>query len=291
MLLARVRNFVFCRRLSRTVPLCEERDLLRLDTINPYQVIPETWVSNLSDIESPNCSIVPLHPDIFRVSPRLDLLHRNIVWQQNYRNVQLTKQLSRAEMPGGGAKPWPQKKTGRSHVGSIRTQQFIRGGFAHGVRGPKTSFYILPKTIRIQGLCTALTIKQAQDDLVVIDDFSSLNTSDPQFLHDVAEARNWGYSVLFVDTSADNVPSNLIEATNEIPSFTLMPLYGLNCYSIVKHETLVMSRRCLDELEHRLLNHMHKTGPKNPKYKYMDLKQRILAESEHEEHPIFPPSV
>uniref|UniRef100_A0A915E1R9 Large ribosomal subunit protein uL4m n=1 Tax=Ditylenchus dipsaci TaxID=166011 RepID=A0A915E1R9_9BILA len=194
-------------------------------------------------------------------------------------------------MPGGGRKPWPQKRTGRSHVGTIRTPQFIRGGFAHGVRGPKTWFYMLPDTIRIQGLCTALTIKHTQDDLVLVDDFSSLPTSDPNYLQELADARNWGYSVLFVDTSAELVPQNLIKATEEVPSFNVMPLYGLNCYSIVKHETLVISRRALDALEERILEQLHKMGPKNPKYRYIDIKQTIQAEGQHEEHPIYPPSV
>lgn len=107
-------------------------------------------------------------------------MHRNTVWQENYRNLQLTKQLTRAEMPGGGAKPWPQKRVGRHHAGSIRSPHFIRGGFAHGIRGPKTFFSILSDSIRISGLCTALTIKHAQDDLVIVDDFSSLLTADPQ---------------------------------------------------------------------------------------------------------------
>uniref|UniRef100_A0A914D5T4 Large ribosomal subunit protein uL4m n=1 Tax=Acrobeloides nanus TaxID=290746 RepID=A0A914D5T4_9BILA len=107
--------------------------------------------------------------------------------------------LSRAEMPGGGAKPWPQKRTGRHHAGSIRSPGFIRGGFAHGVRGPKTWFYMLPDSIRLKGLCVALTIKHSQDDLVIVDDFGSLPGPDPQFLHDLADARNWGYSILFVD--------------------------------------------------------------------------------------------
>ena len=50
-----------------------------------------------------------------------------------------------------GRKPWPQKRTGRSHAGSIRTHQFIRGGFSKGVRGPTNFFYILPNQKRIMG--------------------------------------------------------------------------------------------------------------------------------------------
>lgn len=90
--------------------------------------------------------------------------------------------LSRAEMPGGGHKPWPQKKQGRHHAGSIRAPGFYRGGFAHGVRGPKTKFTMLGDATRLHGLRTALTIKHCQDDLVIVDDFSSLPYNDPQVL-------------------------------------------------------------------------------------------------------------
>jgi large subunit ribosomal protein L4 len=88
--------------------------------------------------------------------------------------------LTKAEMPGGGRKPWPQKRMGRHHAGSIRSPHFIHGGFAHKTRGPKTSFYMLPVAVRLHGLCSALSIKHAQNDLVVVDDFNSLPSEDPQ---------------------------------------------------------------------------------------------------------------
>ena len=75
--------------------------------------------------------------------------------------------------------------------------------FANGVRGPRTWFYMLPDAIRLQGLCVALTLKHVQNDLVIVDDYSSLPNSEPQYLHDLADMRNWGYSVLFVNDSAD----------------------------------------------------------------------------------------
>jgi large subunit ribosomal protein L4 len=81
---------------------------------------------------------------------------------------------------GGGRKPWPQKRTGRHHAGSIRAPGFIHGGFAHGVRGPRTWFYMLPLPVRLHGLCTALSVKHAQNDLVVVEDFNSLSSKDGQ---------------------------------------------------------------------------------------------------------------
>lgn len=69
---------------------------------------------------------------------------------------------------------------GRHHAGSIRAPGFIHGGFAHGARGPKTWFHMLPVAVRLKGLCTALSVKHAQNDLVVVEDFNSLSSDDPQ---------------------------------------------------------------------------------------------------------------
>lgn len=84
----------------------------------------------------------------------------------------------------------------------------------------------------------------------------------------------------------------MVEATSHIPSFTVMPLYGLNCYSILRHETLVLSRRALDLLEERLLQKMYKTGQHDKSFRYIDYKQKLLAEGEDEEkNDIYPPFV
>uniref|UniRef100_A0A914YYJ3 Large ribosomal subunit protein uL4m n=1 Tax=Panagrolaimus superbus TaxID=310955 RepID=A0A914YYJ3_9BILA len=257
---------------------------------DPFAVTPEAYITTLSDVEENNVDIIKLNPTIFRTTPRIDLLHRNITWQQGYRNLQLTKQLSRAEMPGGGKKPWPQKKTGRHHAGSIRSPHFKFGGFANGVRGPRTWFYMLPDSIRLKGLCTALTIKHAQNDLIIADDFNSINNNDSQFLHDLAEKRNWGYSILFVDKDS-NMPTNFVDAVQDIPSFTAIPLYGLNCYSIMKHDTLVFSKQAIEALEEKLVQQFTRTTSHHKKYRYIDYKDVLLGEGEHEEDPIHPPFV
>lgn len=91
--------------------------------------------------------------------------------------------------------------------------------------------------------------------------------------------------------SADNVPQNLVEACEEIPSFNIFPLYGLNCYSMMKHSTLILTTRVVEELERRILEHLYKTGPINKSYKYKDMKARLLAEGEENEDPVYTPFV
>lgn len=70
-----------------------------------------------------------------------------------------------------------------------------------------------------------------------------------------------------------------------------MPIHGLNCFSILKHETLVLSRSAVEELEEKILKRLHSRVPLQVKYRYKDYKQKILDESEHEEDPVHVPFI
>uniref|UniRef100_A0A914DIW1 Uncharacterized protein n=1 Tax=Acrobeloides nanus TaxID=290746 RepID=A0A914DIW1_9BILA len=70
-----------------------------------------------------------------------------------------------------------------------------------------------------------------------------------------------------------------------------MPIYGLNCYSIIKHETLVLSRRALDALEKGIMTQLYRTDTLQKKFRYYEWKEKILAEGENEENSVWPPFV
>lgn len=216
----------------------------------------QAWVENLDMVEEVKLGIIDLHPLIFAASPRIDFLHQNMRWQILYRTVRWETAKSRAEVRGGGRKPWPQKGTGRARHGSIRSPLWKGGGIAHGPRGPKPYFYMLPFSIRVRGLITALSIKLAQDDLKVVDSLN-IPTEDPKFLENLVESRRWGDSVLFIDNS-DIMPKNISVATEKIKHFNLMPVYGLNVYSMLKHDTLVLTLAAVEKIEERLLFQLHR---------------------------------
>ncbi len=69
---------------------------------------------------------------------------------------------NRAEMRGGGRKPWPQKGLGKARQGSVRAPQWMHGGKVQGPRAPTTSFYMLPMHTRLYGLRSMLSVKLAQ---------------------------------------------------------------------------------------------------------------------------------
>uniref|UniRef100_A0A2K5S796 Large ribosomal subunit protein uL4m n=1 Tax=Cebus imitator TaxID=2715852 RepID=A0A2K5S796_CEBIM len=126
------------------------------------------------------------------------------------------------------------------------------GGVAHGPRGPTSYYYMLPMKVRALGLKVALTVKLAQDDLHIVDSLE-LPTPDPQYLTDLARYRRWGDSVLLVNLTHEEMPQNIVEATSRLKTFTLIPAIGLNVYSMLKHQTLVLTLPTIAFLEDKLL--------------------------------------
>jgi len=216
------------------------------------------WVESMSSVVGQKLGMVDLHPDVFATYPRIDILKKNVDWQQKYRHIDYTFEPNRAEMKGGGRKPWPQKGTGRARHGSIRSPIWKGGGKCHGARGPVNHFYMLSKQERALGLRVALSCKFAQNDLVIVDSLDDVPTDDPRFLTELQDVRFWGYSVLFVDAS-DVIPDNAVMGIEQVTGMNILPVYGLDVHSMLKHDTLVLTLAALEKIEHKLLRVMHST--------------------------------
>ncbi|XP_016063438.1 PREDICTED: 39S ribosomal protein L4, mitochondrial [Miniopterus natalensis] len=212
----------------------------------------QAWVESLRGFEQERVGLAELHPDIFSTAPRLDILHQVSIWQKNFKRISYAKTKTRAEVRGGGRKPWPQKGSGRARHGSIRSPIWRGGGVAHGPRGPTSYYYMLPMKVRVQGLKVALTIKLAQDNLHIVDSLE-LPTADPQYLTELACYRRWGDSVLLVDLAYEDMPQNIVTATLGLKTCNLVPAVGLNVHSMLKHQTLVLTLRTVAFLEEKLL--------------------------------------
>ncbi|XP_031845577.2 mitochondrial ribosomal protein L4 [Nomia melanderi] len=226
-----------------------------------YQKPREVWLENLDTLERKKLGLMFLHPDVYAAPPRVDIIHQNVRWQRMYRYVCYAHAKTRAEARGGGHKPWQQKGTGRARHGSRRSPLWRGGGIAHGPRSPTPHFYMLPFYIRVHGLASTLSTKLAQDDLYIVKDLE-LPTEEPSYIKELIEERCWGPSVLFVDTE-DIMPKNITMATDTIKHVNLMPVYGLNVYSMLKHNTLILTERAARLIEEKLLYHLHRADIKN----------------------------
>lgn len=209
--------------------------------------IPQAWLTSF--LTGQKLSILDLNEDVFGAPPRIDILHRVVVWQRAKIRAGTAKTKDRGEVRGGGRKPHRQKGTGRARLGSIRAPHCRGGGVVHGPRGPVSYDYTLPRKVREMGLRTALSVKYAQGDLSVVDSLDMSSHKTKTFTS-LMELHKWS-SVLLVD-GGPTVNANLCRATANLQKVDVLPSAGVNVYNILLREKLVLSLGAVRVLEERL---------------------------------------
>ena len=113
---------------------------------------------------------VELPDEIFGIEPNVAVMHQVVTAQLASKRAGTHSTKTRAEVRGGGAKPWRQKGTGRARQGSIRSPQWRGGGVAHGPK-PRDYSQRTPKKMIRLALRSALSDRAAEDKVVVVDDW------------------------------------------------------------------------------------------------------------------------
>jgi len=183
---------------------------------------------------------------IFGANPRIDILHRSMVWYRASTRSGTACVKRRGEVRGGGRKPWKQKGTGRARQGSIRSPLWRKGGSTKGPK-PKDWSYHLPFKVRRMGLRVALACRLAQGDLTVVEDLNSLPSASPEF-QELLVGLGLGNSHIvdaFENEELDRLTSDLDHVSSNHALF-------LNVYGILVHHKLVLSLDALRILEEKL---------------------------------------
>ncbi|XP_048734513.2 39S ribosomal protein L4, mitochondrial-like [Ostrea edulis] len=244
----------------QSVPLVTSREL---EYPNQYRSPRQAWLETLSTVEDHKLGMIDLHPDVFAAHPRLDILYHNLRWQEFYKKIDYDWTPSRGDLDVTTRKQMKQKGSGRARNRNRDSVMFKTGAKPLGPKGPKALFYMLPKRYRVQGLCTTLSFKYAQNNLHIVDSLE-IPTDDPQYIQDLIDTRFWGFSVLFIDDT-DYMPENTTYALAEYPQYNLLPVYGLNVRDMLKHETLVLTLAAVEKIEQKLLLHLN-TNRKDTKF-------------------------
>ena len=190
---------------------------------------------------------IELAESVFGLPVRRDILARMVNWQLAKRRAGTHKTKGISDISGTTAKPYKQKGTGRARQGSRRSPQF-RGGAT--IFGPvvRSHEFGLQKKVRKLGLKTALSAKQADGKLVVIDT-ATVKEPKTKALRQRFEQLGWG-SVLIIDGAA--VDAGFAKAARNLPLVDLLPSVGANVYDILRRDTLVLTRAAVEQLEARL---------------------------------------
>jgi large subunit ribosomal protein L4 len=186
---------------------------------------------------------------IFAVEERSDILARAVFWQQAKKRSGNHKTKMVSEVSGTTKKPWAQKGTGRARQGSLRSAQFRKGGI---IFGPvvRDHAHDLPKKFRRLALCMALASKVKAGKLIVLDAAKSDSAKTKDML---AKLTNLGaLTALIIDGS--NLDQKFALAVRNLPFVDLLPEQGANVVDILRHDTLVLTKNAVEQLQARLSN-------------------------------------
>jgi large subunit ribosomal protein L4 len=196
--------------------------------------MPKVKVYNLRREESGE---IDLADEVFGAEVNEGLLYDIVKAQLASRRAGTAKTKGRAEVRGSSRKLYKQKGTGRARHGSIRAQQYVGGGKAHGPQ-PRSYAYRPTRKMRLGALKSALSLKLAEGQIIVVDDFQ-LQEIKTKGLAQVLSALNVSTSGLLVDLGAND---NLRISARNLPNHQFLPPEGVNVYDILRYEHLVLTR-------------------------------------------------
>jgi large subunit ribosomal protein L4 len=201
----------------------------------------------ITDLDNKEVGSIDLAEEVFGLPVRRDILARMVNWQLAKRRAGTHKTKGVSDVQGTTKKPWRQKGTGRARQGSLRSPQFRGGGI---IFGPvvRDHGFDLQKKVRRLALKTALSAKQAEGKLIVLET-ATLAAAKTKELAARLDKLGWA-SVLIID--GPTVDENFARAARNLPGVDVLPQQGANVYDILRRDTLVLTRDAVQHLEARL---------------------------------------
>ena len=196
------------------------------------------------DIKGKKVSDVELAEAIFGIEPNEAIVHSVLVnYLANQRQgTQSTK--TRAEVRGGGRKPWRQKWTGRARQGSIRAPQWVKGGIALGPK-PRSYKYTVNKKERRLAIKSLLSSKVIENELTVVDKLELAEIKTKTMVKALADLKVEGKTLIVLPENNKNV---LMSARN-IEGVKTITLNNINVFDLLKYNNLVLPLETVKKIE------------------------------------------
>ncbi len=199
---------------------------------------------SVKNIKNEKVKDLTLADSVWNIEPNNDCLKKMVKLQLAATRQGTAKTKTRAEVSGGGKKPWKQKGTGRARAGSNRSPIWRGGGVVFGVT-PRDYTFSINKKERELALKTALTLKNVEKELVVLDSIK-LETLKTKELKSVLETLELNGKTLFV-TAEDN--ENLYMASRNLGYAYVVLANEINCYDLVNADYLVCDEAAVKYIE------------------------------------------
>ncbi|HOQ16281.1 MAG: 50S ribosomal protein L4 [Epulopiscium sp.] len=186
---------------------------------------------------------IELKDEIFGVEVNEHIMHAAVVQYLANQRQGTQSAKTRAEVRGGGRKPWRQKGTGRARQGSIRAPQWTGGGVVFAPK-PRDYSFKLNKKVKRLALKSALTSKVQNNNLIVLDELKldEIKTKNMKKVLD-----NLKVSKALIVTESDN--KNVILSARNLPNVKTAAVNTINVYDILKYESFVVSKDVLQTIQ------------------------------------------
>jgi len=196
------------------------------------------------DMQGKKVSDVELNENVFGIEPNEAVVHSVLVnYLANQRQgTQSTK--TRAEVRGGGRKPWRQKGTGRARQGSIRAPQWIKGGIALGPK-PRSYTYKVNKKEKQLAIKSLLSSKVLENELTVVDKLEMKETKTKEMVKTLSNLKVEGKTLIIVADKNENV----YLSSRNIEGVKAITLNMINVYDLLQYNKLVLPLDTVKKLE------------------------------------------
>ncbi|MFQ3546425.1 50S ribosomal protein L4 [Halobacillus rhizosphaerae] len=190
--------------------------------------------SNVGDIE--------LNDTVFGIEPNTHVLHETVLMQRASLRQGTHKVKNRAEVRGGGRKPWRQKGTGRARQGTIRAPQWVGGGTVFGPT-PRSYSYTMPRKMRRLALQSAYSSKVKEDNLVVLDSIS-FDAPKTKEVVNMLKALDVNEKALIVTAEKDE---NVTLSSNNLPTVKSLSVEEVSVLDLLTHDKLILTKEAAEK--------------------------------------------
>jgi len=198
------------------------------------------------NIEGKKLREVELPSAVFEAPINIDLMHQAYVRQMANARLGTHQTKVRSEVAGGGAKPWKQKGTGRARQGSRRAAQWVGGGRIHTPH-PRSYEQRMPKKMRQAALRSALSVKAAEDGVVIVDEIS-LSEMKTRLMAESLKNLVGKSTALVVLPEKDKAYDMVMRSTDNLADAKVLLAGYLNIRDLLGYDKLILSVKTLDAL-------------------------------------------
>ena len=196
------------------------------------------------NIEGKKVSDIDLKEEIFGIIPNEAIVHSVLVNYMANQRQGTASTKTRAEVSGGGKKPWRQKGTGRARQGSIRAPQWIKGGIALGPK-PRSYKYRVNKKEKRLAIKSVLSSKVIENELLVVDELPFKEIKTKNMVNALKNLKVEGKALIVIPEKNDNIQ----KSARNIEGVKVSLLNTINIFDLLKYNKLILPVDAVKKIE------------------------------------------